>query len=180
MKKVLKIAATAAISMLAANQAFAQAAQQDVNISATVAPFCTIGGSFTPAAAAATVPVSATGVVTTTAIDPFAGSPPTVICNTAADLKAVSVSGGVKNATAPAVGFTNIINYTGAASLGATTSTINTATVGTAAAQEDGNTASTSAAYSGTLAITVTPQTPTLPLIPGGYSDILRVTITPQ
>ncbi len=45
MKKALTVAATAAISMMAANQAFAQAATQDVDLTATVPAFCTISGA---------------------------------------------------------------------------------------------------------------------------------------
>jgi hypothetical protein len=180
MKKLTRTAAFAALSMLVAAEAFAQAATQDVNISATVAPYCTIAGSFAPSALTATVPVNSTGGVNTAAINVTGASPPTVVCNTAANLQASSVTGGVRNATAAPVGFTNIIDYTGVASLGSTSSSVDTATVAGATGTENGNTAATTGAYAGTLAITVTPQAPSSPLISGSYSDTLRVTITPQ
>jgi len=164
--------------MAAAGGAVAQtAAQQDVNISATVPSFCSIGGSSNPTALNATVPVSSTGVVTTTAI-PFNVS--NVVCNTAANVQATSQAGGIKNATSAPPGFTNIIDYTGSATFSGASSTVNTATVSSATGPEAGGVAATSGAASGSLSISVTPQSPANPLIPGAYNDTLRVTITPQ
>jgi carbon monoxide dehydrogenase subunit G len=128
----------------------------------------------------ATVPVNSSGAVNTSSINVTGASPPAVVCNTAANLLTSSVSGGVRNAAVPPPGFSNIIDYTGTASIGSTSSSVNTATVAGAAGQEDGNTAATTGAYTGNLAITVTPQAATTPLISGSYSDTLRVTITPQ
>lgn len=178
MNKIVRIAAMAAIAMTAAEQSFAQSASQDVNISATVPAFCSV----TPATLSATVPVNAaTGAVNTTAIAvTTASTGPVVTCNTAANVKAASVSGGVKNATTAPSGFSNVINYTGTATLGSTVATIDTSATAGAAGLEEGTAVSTGAAVSAGLAITVTPQASTSPLIPGSYSDILRVTITPQ
>ena len=68
MKNAFGAATVVAISMLSAGQAFAQAATQDINITATVPGYCRINGSATPGNLSATVPVDAVGAVTTTAI----------------------------------------------------------------------------------------------------------------
>lgn len=178
MSKISTAAIVAALSMAAANSAFAQAATQDVNITATVPKYCTVGGSATPTALNTTIPVSASGVVTTTTQNFTVNS---VVCNTAADVVATSVAGGVRSATAAASGFTNIIDYTGVAAFGTATSTINTATVPAAAGAEAGNTAATGGATAGNLTISVTPVQPATPLMAGtDYSDTLRITLTPQ
>lgn len=177
--KTIIIAATAgAFAVAASSAAFAQAATQDVNITATVPKYCSVAGSATPAALNTTIPISATGTVTTTAQNFTVNS---VVCNTAADVVATSVSGGVRSATAAASGFTNIINYTGVASFGAASSTVNTATNPAAGGAEAGNTAATGGATAGNLTIAVTPAQPGLPLMAAtDYSDVLRVTLTPQ
>lgn len=177
--KKLVIAATAATSVMAASgAAFAQAATQDVNITATVPKYCSVGGSASPTALNTTIPVSATGTVTTTAQNFTVNS---VVCNTAADVVATSVSGGVRSTAAAAPGFTNVINYTGSATFGTATSTINTAANPAATGSEAGNTAATGGAAAGNLTITVTPAQPGSPLMAAtDYSDVLRVTLTPQ
>lgn len=171
-----KIIMTAAMLGLTATGALAQTATQDVNITATVPKFCTIGGITNPAALNSTVPVSATGVVTTTQISHTVAN---ATCNTAADVVATSQSGGIKSATAAASGFTNIINYTGAATFGPATSTINTATNPAATAAEAGNTGDTLGAVTGNLTITIDPVQPGSPLMAAtDYADVLRVTLT--
>jgi hypothetical protein len=178
MKKIIISVSAGTFVMAASSAAFAQAATQDVNITATVPKYCSVAGSATPTALNTTIPVSATGTVTTTAQNFTVNS---VVCNTAADVVATSVSGGVRSATAAPSGFTNIINYTGVAAFGSASSTVNTATVPAAAGAESGNTAATSGATAGNLTITVTPAQPASPLIAGtDYSDVLRVTLTPQ
>jgi hypothetical protein len=178
MKKIISSFLVGAASLATAGSAFAQAATQDVNITATVPKYCTVGGSATPAALNTTIPVSATGSVTTTTQNFTVNS---VVCNTAADVVATSVGGGVKSATAAAPGFTNVINYTGVATFGSATSTINTATAPAASGAEAGNTAATGGATAGNLSISVTPAQPASPLMAGtDYSDVLRVTLTPQ
>lgn len=177
-KKVIASAAMAALSMAAATGAHAQAATQDLNITASVPKFCSVNGSATPAALSTTIPVSATGVVTTTTQN-FTVN--TVTCNTAADVVATSTGGGVKSGSAAPSGFTNIINYTGTATFGTATSTINTATAPLAAGAEAGNTAATAGATSGNLTISIAPTQPANPLISAtDYADTLRVTLTPQ
>lgn len=178
MKKLIASVSAATIVVASSGAAFAQAATQDVNITATVPKYCSIAGSATPTALNTTIPVSATGTVTTTAQNFTVNS---VVCNTATDVVATSVSGGVRSATAAPSGFTNIINYTGVATFGTASSTVNTATVPAAAGAEAGNTAATSGATAGNLTISVTPAQPASPLVAGtDYSDVLRVTLTPQ
>jgi len=148
------------------------------NVSGTVAKACTIGGVASPAIDTANIPVNAAGVVDTSVI---ARSYLTVVCNALTNLQATSTGGGVKRAAAAPGGFSHIINYTAVATFGGATSTVNTATVGTAVAAEAGSIGTTSAATSsGTLGVTITPQTPGQPLVSGSYSDVLRIQLTPQ
>ena len=177
MTKAIHAVALAVISALFANGAVAQSATQDVNINATVPASCSIGGAASPAALNATVPVSPTGSVSTTAI-PFTVN--NVVCNTAANVQATSQGGGVKTGGTPPAGFSNIIDYTGSATFGGATSTVNTQDNPAATGAEAGNTGQTNGAASGSLSISVTPKTPSSPLIPGTYTDTLRVTITPN
>lgn len=158
--------------------ALAQSATQDINITATVPKYCAIGGGASPAALNTTIPVSSTGTVTTT-VQTFTVN--SVVCNVATNVVASSVSGGVKSSAVASSGFTNIIDYTGAATFGTATSTINTATTPTATGSESGNTATTTGATSGNLTISVTPSQPSSALVAAtDYSDILRITLTPQ
>lgn len=155
----------------------AQTATQDVNISASVDPYCTIANIINPADLNATITVT-DGVVDTTPI-PFPVA--SVACNSAADVIATSLSGGVTPGGAAPGGTTNIINYTGTAAFSTATSTINTATLATATGNEAGNTATTGGAATGTLTITITPAQPALPLAPSAlYADTLQVTLTAQ
>ena len=92
------------------------------------------------------------------------------------------MNGGVTHSLpgAPPANFANVINYSASATLGTTVATVNTATVSGAAGLEEGAAVPTTGAYSGSLVINVSPALSSLPLIPGAYSDVLRVTITPQ
>lgn len=174
----LSIASVLAIVVFSATPASAQTATQDINITATVPGFCSIAGGFSPTALNTTIPVSSNGTVTTTVQNFTINS---VICNKITNVLATSQSGGVKSATAAASGFTNIIDYTGAATFGSVTSTINTATITTAIAAEAGNTAATAGAVSGDLTVAITPAQPSSPLMAAtDYADILRITLTPQ
>lgn len=178
MRKFLVSALLAVASLAGANAANAQTATQDITLNASVASYCTIGGSTNPAALVRTIPVTS-GVVDTTVINVSVGS---VVCNNAADVIATSVRGGVWDGNAvPATGTVNIINYTGAATFGGATSTIDTATAAgaAAAANEAGNTATTANAASGNLTVAITPQAAGGTLEPSAaYTDTLRVTLT--
>lgn len=177
-KKLLAAALAASASVACATGAFAQAATQDIQITASVPKFCTIGGAATPAALTTTIPVSSTGTVTT-AVQNFTVN--SVTCNTATDVVASSTGGGVKSAASAPSGFTNIIDYSAAASFGTATSTLNTATVATASGAETGTTGATTGAATGNLTISITPAQPSSPLVAGtDYADTLRVTLTPQ
>ena len=176
MRKLLVSAFLAVLSLAGATAASAQTATQDIDISATVASFCTINNITNPVALTATIPVT-NGVVDQTVI-PFTVA--SVACNNAADVIATSQSGGVTIGGAAPSGTTNIIDYTGEATFDGATSTIDTATVAAAVGAEAGNTATTAAAATGNLSVSITPAQPTLPLAPGSYSDTLRVTLTAQ
>ena len=151
---------------------------QAVSVTGNVAKVCTIGGVATPAADTATVPITATGAVTTT---PIVRSYANAACNTPSRLQLTSQSGAVVRSGAPPAGFTNLINYSASAGFASATATLNTATTAGAAGPESGTAVSTSGTTpSGTLSLTITPQASSLPLISGSYSDTLRITITPQ
>lgn len=177
MRKIIVAATFAVAALFSAGTANAQTATQDINISATVASYCTINNITNPAALTASIPVT-NGIVDTTVINTTVAS---VACNNAADVRATSVTGGVTPGGAAASGTTNIIDYTGVATFGGASSTINTATTATAAGNELGNLATTASAATGNLTVTITPAQPALPLQPSlAYADTLRVTLVAQ
>jgi opacity protein-like surface antigen len=177
MRKLFLSVTCALATLVCANSANAQSATQDINLTADVTSFCTIDGSNTGTVITRAIPVTNGTVGAIPAIPAIAS----VVCNGPTDVLATSVSGGVTTGVAAPVGFTNTINYTGAATFGTATSTINTATTATAVGSEAGNVASTAAATSGSLTVTITPAQPALPLmVSTAYADTLRVTLTPQ
>lgn len=148
------------------------------SVDAAVAKACTIGGLSTPSADAVTIPVSAAGVVTTA---PITRTYANAVCNALSNLQLTSQNGAVKGTAAATGGFANAINYTASATLSGATSALDTATVAGAAGPEGGSVGTTSApTSSGTLSVTIVPQATIQPLLAGGYSDTLRVTISPQ
>ncbi|MDX2308135.1 MAG: hypothetical protein NW216_07855 [Hyphomicrobium sp.] len=155
-----------------------QLTSQAFSVTGTVALSCTIGGVTSPTADSATIPVASGGVVATT---PITRSYANVVCNSLTAVQARSLSGAVKNAGSAPSGFSNMINYTAAATFSGATSNLNTATIPTASGVETGTSATTaSATPTGSLSVTITPQTPSQRLISGGYSDTLRITVTAQ
>ncbi len=180
MRKFREVASIVAFAVLGAGAAQAQTATQDINISATVTKACTINNVATGTAGTATIPVSLAGIVNTAVITPTGSPFANVACNTASFLQLSSLSGGVVNAGVPGSGFTNIINYTASATWNSVTATLNTSTVATATGTETGVQQSVATANSGNLVVSITPLTPSLPLITGAYADTLRVTLTPQ
>ena len=143
-------------------------------VTGVVSLACTIGGVVTAAPDAATIPVGAMGTVNTT---PISRTYVNVICNSLSAIVATSQNGAVRRAVAPPGGFTNIINYSAIATFAGASSTLNTATVPAAAGPEAGSTGTTaSSTPTGSLAVTITPQAPVLPLVSGGYSDTLKIT----
>ncbi len=175
MRKYLVLAMTAIAALMTASAANAQATQ-DITINATVASYCTINNITNPTALTATIPVS-NGIVNTSLISNTVAN---VACNNSAQVLATSLSGGVTTGGSPNAGTTNIINYTGAATFGGATSTINTATNPAVGANEAATSALTSSAASGNLVVTITPALPSQLLMPGTYTDTLRVTLTAQ
>ncbi|MBS0244348.1 MAG: hypothetical protein JSS20_19430, partial [Proteobacteria bacterium] len=115
MRTSLALAGSACLLLVASTGAQAQTAQQDINITATVTKACTVNNSPTGTPGSATIPVTAAGAVTTTAITPTGSPFANVACNAPSNLQLTSLNGAVKNATAPGPGFTNIIDYTASA-----------------------------------------------------------------
>lgn len=177
MRSYIKYLAIAVFALAGANQANAQNAQQDINITATVAHACTVNnvaiGSPIPTA---TIPITAAGAVdTVTAIPAVTIS--NVACNSPSILTLTSQSGA---AVGPAIvaGFTNIINYTASGAWSGATATVNTATVPGSGAAEAGTPVNVATAKSGSLVVTIVPAANALPLVVGTYNDVLRVTLT--
>ena len=167
-----KRTALAAIGCLVALQeaAFGQSATQNINLNATVADYCTIGGVTSPAAMTRSISVS-NGIVSTAAVTP-AISVANVVCSKISNVALTSTNTGL---TGPAsvIGFQNVIHYTAAASFGGATPTLVTS-AGTSA------TSATSGASNGALTVTITPTLNGSPMVAGAYSDTLVVTLTPQ
>ena len=180
MRKFRQFASVAAFALVGASAAQAQTATQDINITATVTKACTINNVATGAAGSAIIPVSLAGAVNTAAITPTGAPFANVACNAASFLQLSSLSGGVVNGGAPGPGFTNIIDYTATATWNSVTATLNTLTNPLATGIETGTQQSVATANSGNLTVSITPQTPSLPLITGNYADTLRITLTPQ
>lgn len=153
-----------------------QIASFGFTVNGTVNKVCYIGGVATPAADSATIPVTAGTVNTAPISKTYTGA-----CNTPTNLQLTSQLGGVRVVATPPSGFTNIINYTANGTFSAVSSTINTATVPTAAGPEAGNVSTLiPGTPSGNLVVTITPQANVLRLLQGSYTDTLRVTLTPQ
>lgn len=179
MRRTILAVAMAAATGAALLGAVAQGADQDMQISASVPGYCTVGGTHSPTKLSTSIPVDAAGSVDTTLQTFTVGS---VVCNTPTNLTATSMRGGVKSATkVGSSGLTNIINYKGTATFGTAKSTINTGATKGASGPETGNTATTAGPTSGNLTITILPDQPTSPLALGSdYWDTLRVDLIPD
>jgi hypothetical protein len=163
----------------AAGQALSQAAQQQIQITATVNKACTINGASTGTLDTATIPIDASGNVVTGAITPASAPYANVICNSPSTIQLKSQNGGVKNTASPPSGYTNIIDYQATTTWNSATATIDTSTIPTATGTESG-TAQPVSAGSGSLQVTVSPKANTSALVGGTYSDLLTVLLTPQ
>jgi len=148
------------------------AASATLTVSTTVTKICSIGGTTTPGADSATIPISGTGAVNTTPIPKAYAS---AICNAPTNITLSSGNSGVKSATPAAGGFTNVIGYSASATLGGATGTLDTVT-----SPATTGVISSPGGASGTLSVVITPQTPALPLVRGSYSDVLSIALTPQ
>ncbi len=175
MKLIKKAAVIAAVFVAGAGSAVAT--DQDINLTATVAGYCTIDGSLTPAADT----VNMDGLVTTGFIAATTQNRSyAVICNQASDLSLTSLNGAMTTASAAAAGFENIIDYTAGLSGFATLAAGSTATTPAAAGSESLGTTTRATAGSENITVAITPITNTNPLVQGTYTDTLRLTITPQ
>ncbi len=183
MRKFLVSVGIAACALSGATVANAQTATQDIAITATVLKACTVNNVATGSpVGSATIPITAAGAVTTTAITPTGSPFANVACNAASNLQLTSLNGGVLNAGAAGSGFSNVINYSATATWNGATAAIDTSTVGTASvgANETGAVVGIPTANAGNLSVSIVPAANPLPLITGTYNDTLRVTLTPQ
>jgi hypothetical protein len=141
-------------------------AQQSITIGATVLGFCTVG-TVTNATPSFSAPGGVVSLTPTNHTIP-------VTCNGASTVTVTSQNGGL---TGPAFvsGFDNIINYTvsttGYVSTSGSTLTLPTA-VGLETLASVGGGASVTP-----LAVTLTPLPNVGPVLAGGYSDVVTVTI---
>lgn len=160
-----KLMTTAAI--LAMASAPAMAADQEINLSATVTSFCTVG----------TVDIDSfdfsvtDGDVDTT---PSVHEIP-VTCNGTSSVSIQSDEGGL-NGPAATPGFDHIINYTAETSGYVTIAAGSTATTPTVGVAEPLGSAAGGASAT-PLTVTITPIANSDPILAGNYDDILRVTI---
>ena len=177
-KSLLAMVMTAAASLVT-SAANAQTATQDITISATVPKACTINNVGSGTLDTATIAITAAGAVNIAPVTPTAAPYANVACNAPSNLQLTSQGGGLTGPGAVG-GFDNIINYTGSATWNSVTATVNTATVATAAGAEAGTAQAVATANSGNLTVTITPTANAQPLVMGGYTDTLRVTLTPQ
>lgn len=168
-----KIIMTAAILGLTATGALA--ADQDITLTATVEPFCSIAN--------ATGTTASISTVATTGLTSGSPASPTmdVICNKASTVTLASENGAVTlgnvqegNLSAVA-NFRNKIEYT--ASINGGAGAVSLATGG-GSATANGNFATAAVSTTAT-AVTITPETSAVPLLAGSYQDKLTVTINP-
>ena len=174
MKKVLiSMAALAAMS----SAAMAQSASQDINLSANVGKFCTIGGSATPTAIAKTISTTSTGGVVTTPIPVSIGA---VVCNTASNVQLKSTNGALIGGPS-ASGFVNYINYSATATIGSVAASVNAnSTTGTSVPIAPTASPTGGATSDASVTVTITPVTNPLPLTAHNlYADILTVVVSP-
>lgn len=175
MRLAKKAAVVAAFLFVGAEAVLAT--DQDINLSATVAGFCRIDGSTTPAADTVDLtPLVTGGDISATQTDRTYA----VVCNKATDISLTSQNGAMTTASAAATGFENIINYTAGASGFATVATGSTATTATAAGAETLGTATRATPGAANITVSITPIANTDPLVEGTYADTLTLSITPQ
>ena len=146
-------------------------------VTGTVAKSCTVGG-VAHATDTATIPISAAGAVNTAVINRSYSS---VACNAPSNVQLTSQNGAIKTTGTGPAAFTNLIDYSAAATFSGATASLNTATNPLATGPESGTAVSTTGTQpNGTMTVTITPQANVKTLIGGTYSDTLTITITPQ
>lgn len=137
---------------------------------------CTIGGSPTPAAGMATIPITPTGRVASTA--PIAPSFPGgahVAC-TGAGIVTLSLSSQNRRLIGPPsidASFANAIDYEATVNVAGGTAATYRSTTGLA-------TAGTTGGVSGNLNVSIVPIDPGKPLLAGSYRDMLTITVMPH
>mgnify|MGYP000019841152 CR=1 FL=1 len=147
-------------------------------VTGTVAKACRIGGVSSGPIDTATIPVTATGSVNTAAIS---RSYANIMCNTPSNLQLTSQNGGVRTTAIAPSGFTNIIDYTSAATFSGATATLDTSTNPLASGPEAGTAVPTTGTTpSGSISVSITPRANTARLLSGSYADVLTITVTPQ
>lgn len=151
----------------------AMAVDQNIDLSATVASFCRIAGSFTPADDSAVINVTNGAIVTTPIPKSY-----NVVCNGPSTTTLVSNNGGLSGPPA-APGFENVINYTASASNFVTIAAGTTAN-GAVGANETLGTATRATPGSTDIDVVITPLANTDPLAVGNYNDRLVVRIVPN
>lgn len=155
----------------------AAATDQNINITATVAGFCSIDGTLTPADDTINWDsLVTTGFITATATNRTYA----VVCNRATDISLTSINGAMTTASAAAAGFENLINYTAGTSGFATIAAGSTATTPTATGNELLGSTTRATPGAANIVVTATPITNTNPLVEGTYTDTLRLRIIPQ
>lgn len=165
-----------AAAALLGSIATAGATDQNINITATVASFCKIAGSTAPADDSIDwTPLITNGDISATASNKSYA----VVCNKATDITLSSLNGAMTGPASAGAGWDNVINYTVAASGFATVSG-STATNAAATGIETLGTTTRATPGSANIDLAITPVANANPLVPGVYSDTLRVTITPQ
>ncbi len=190
MKKTLTIGTVLSALAMSASGSFAQTAQQDLTVQATVASFCKLGGITATVGGSATgsntvLPTDITvvdGLPTAIASTGAAGSWNfAVLCNSAATFEMIA-NPLITSASAPS-GFSNKIGYTATGS-GAGVLAANYVATATGSASTVGTVSANNA--NGTLNVAITAPTvhggtsSTSPLVAGSYSGVVNVMITPQ
>lgn len=179
MKKILGLAVVVAAMALSAPLAFADAVK-NVDISAKVDSYCTITAGGT-GALTAKVPVDGAGTVDTTYLD-LVG--PDVTCNSPYNMQVISLNGGIKRTGTDILpgGFTDVIDYTGIATFGSISSSIDTTVSPSASGAEYNVPVASTAGAKDTVGFSIRPKlaSTTFPLAAGTYADTLKLTIAPQ
>ena len=176
-----RIAAVAALMVLTAGTA--QAADQVINLSATVNAFCRVGGTTTPAAVDQVIPLDANEDVNTAAIAVNIGL---VVCNKASNIQLSSTKGALLG---PAMGgaatadFQNYINYSASITAPVAATVAANLTTGAATLTQGTQVSTTNATATPGLTVTINPTANSKTLIASGptpYTDTLTVSFTPQ
>lgn len=177
MRKLKVVVAVALATVAGAGAVRAQTATQAIVLNASVPHICTVGNVASGPNVIQAVPITAAGSVNTAPINLNGAAFNTVACNSAATIQLSSLNNGVLNAGAPVAGFSNVINYTAAATWN--TVTANLTTTG-GAAPLTGVGQSVASAASGSLSVTITPIANATPLVTGSFTDTLTVSLIPQ